>query len=197
MEKFIKYSVFQTKWGYFGLAGTESALHRTQLPWPQKEQVEHWLLQNLTGFEHDKNYFKNLREQIAAYFEGCLVEFGPDIPVSMDNLGRFGREVLNACRNVGIGQTITYSRLAAKSGRPAAGRAVGNTLAKNPLPLIIPCHRVIRTDGRIGGFTSPGGTDLKIRLLEHEQQVSEKIQTEFYSRQNPKMSARTAVYSTF
>ena len=197
MEKFIKYSVFQTKWGYFGLAGTESALNRTQLPWSKKENVENRLLQNLTEFEHDKDYFKHLQEQIAAYFDGCLVEFGLDIPVSIDNLGQFGREVLNACRNVEFGQTITYSQLATKSGRPAAGRAVGNTLAKNPLPLIIPCHRVVRTDGGIGGFTAPGGTDLKVRLLEHEQQVSEKTQTNLYFQQTRKTPAHTAAYLSF
>ena len=174
MQKVIKYSVFRTKWGYFGLAGIETALYRTHLPWPEAEKVEHHLLENLAGFERDKNYFKQLQEQIAAYFDGGLVKFGSVIPVSIDNLCRFSRKVLSTCRNIEFGRTVSYSHLAEKSGSPAAGRAVGNALAKNPLPLIIPCHRVVRVDGGIGGFTAPGGTALKIRLLEHEQRVSKK-----------------------
>jgi O-6-methylguanine DNA methyltransferase len=168
MQKVIKYSVFQTKWGYFGLAGTELSLHRTHLPGREREKIRCRLVQNLTGLQYDKNYFKFLQEQIAAYFEGCCVDFDPCMPVSIDHLSQFSRKVLSTCRNIEFGRTVTYSRLAKASGRPAAGRAVGNALAKNPLPLIIPCHRVIRIDGGIGGFTAQGGIDLKIRLLEHE-----------------------------
>ncbi len=165
MRKVIKYVIFKTKWGYFGLAGTKFALCRTHLPGPEPKKIESRLLKNCRDAQFDISFFKILQKQIAAYFEGSCVNFSPDIPVVLDGFGGFSREVLTACREIEFGQRITYSGLAKKAGRPAASRAVGNALAKNPLPLIIPCHRVLRTDGRMGGFSAPGGINMKKRLL--------------------------------
>ena len=171
MQKVIKYVIFQTKWGYFGLAGTKSALCRTQLPGPELKKIESRLLKNLPDTQFDETFFKMLQKQIAAYFEGSYVNFSPDIPVVLDGLSGFSREVLTACREVEFGQRITYAGLAQKAGRPAASRAVGNALAQNPLPLIIPCHRVLRTDGKMGGFSAPGGISLKKKLLTLEHKA--------------------------
>jgi methylated-DNA-[protein]-cysteine S-methyltransferase len=165
MQKVIKYAIFKTKWGYFGLAGTKSALYRTHLPGPDPKRIESRLLKNLPDAQFNDSFFKILQKQIAAYFEGSCVKFDPDIPIVLDGFGGFSRKVLTACRNIKFGRTITYSGLAKKTGRPAASRAVGNALAKNPLPLIIPCHRVLRADGKMGGFSAPGGTNMKKRLL--------------------------------
>ena len=66
------------------------------------------------------------------------------------------------------GKARTYSWIAERIGKAKAGRAVGNALAKNPFPIIIPCHRVIKKDGRLGGFTSPAGIQLKKELLHLE-----------------------------
>jgi len=173
MQKVIKYVIFQTKWGYFGLAGTKYALCRTQLPGPEPKKIESRLLKNLSDAQFDETFFKILQEQIAAYFEGSCVNFSPDIPVVLDGFTGFSREVLTACRDIKFGQRITYSGLARKAGRPAASRAVGNALAKNPLPLIIPCHRVLRTDGKMGGFSAPGGISIKKRMLALEQKAIE------------------------
>ena len=174
MQKIIKYVIFKTKWGHFGLAGTKSALCRTQLPGPESQKIESRLLKNLPEAQFDETFFKILQKQIAAYFEGSRVNFSPDIPVALDGFGGFSREVLTACRQIKFGQKITYAGLAAKAGRPAASRAVGNALARNPLPLVIPCHRVLRTDGKMGGFSAPGGISFKKRLLtlEHKTLVT-------------------------
>jgi methylated-DNA-[protein]-cysteine S-methyltransferase len=185
MRKPIKYVIFRTKWGYFGLAGTEFGLLRTFLPHSNPEKVKFELLKGLTPLdrvslvrrsfseggriEFDKIFFKEIQQQIIAYFEGACVNFSPDIPVMLDGFGRFYKSVLTACRHIRFGQTATYGELAKKSARPAAARAVGNALSKNPLPLIIPCHRVIRSDGSLGGFSAPGGLLLKGKLLVHEQ----------------------------
>jgi methylated-DNA-[protein]-cysteine S-methyltransferase len=170
MQKLTKYAIFKTKWGYFGLAGAGSVLCRTCLPEPASERVEGRLLGDGPGAHFDKDFFRALQEQIVAYFDGARVDFSRDIPVDLEGFSAFSREVLSACRDVKTGQTTTYSELAKKAGRPAASRAVGRVLARNPLPLIIPCHRVIRTDGQMGGFTSPGGIPLKKKMLELEQQ---------------------------
>lgn len=167
----MKYVIFRTKWGYFGLAGTDSDLCRTQLPLPEREKIKSQILKNLPEVKFDKSYSKNLQEQIIAYFDGDCVNFGPDIPVVLNSFHGFSYKVLTACRTIEFGRTTTYAGLAKKLKRPAASRAVGNALARNPLPLIIPCHRVVRSDGKLGGFTAPGGLNLKKRLLLHEKSI--------------------------
>ena len=168
MQKTLKYTIFKTKWGYFGLAGTKYALCRTYLPGPKPEKIKLLLLKNLPAAQFDKTFFKTIQEEIIAYFEGACVNFSRDISLVLDGFSSFSISVLTACREIKFGQTMSYSGLAEKTGRPAAARAVGNTLAKNPLPLIIPCHRVVRGDGKIGGFSTPGGITLKKKMLELE-----------------------------
>ena len=80
----------------------------------------------------------------------------------------FQRSVLLACAKIPRGQTRTYSQLARQIGKPKAARAVANALAANPLAPTIPCHRVIRSDGKLGGYSGKGGMKTKRRLLEKE-----------------------------
>jgi len=167
----VLYTLFKTKWGYFGLAGTEKGLVRSCLPLVEAERVKAVLLNELTEAEYEKNLFRQLQEQITAYFAGSCVNFGPDVPIRLDGLSVFARRVLRACRQVKFGSTISYGELARKAGHPGAARAVGGVMSKNPLPLIIPCHRVISSDGRIGGFSAQGGTRLKNRLLQFEREI--------------------------
>jgi methylated-DNA-[protein]-cysteine S-methyltransferase len=171
MQKATKYVIFETRWGYFGLSGTESALCRTCLAAPKRRTTEGHLLGDLSGAQFDGAYFKSLQRQIAAYYEGARVNFGPEIPVSLDGFRPFGASVLRTCRQLQFGQTITYSGLASKSGRPGASRAAGSALARNPIPLIIPCHRVLRADGGLGGFSAPGGTAVKKKMLDLERRA--------------------------
>ncbi|MCP4258650.1 MAG: methylated-DNA--[protein]-cysteine S-methyltransferase [Planctomycetes bacterium] len=171
MQKVTKFTIFQTKWGYFGLAGTEYSLCRTQLPGSKPEKIESFLLKNLLDPKFDKNFCKILQQQIAAYFDGEYVKFSRDIPLILDGFSSFGKSVLTTCREIEIGQTTTYGKLAKKAGNPKASRAVGSTLAKNPMPLIIPCHRIIRSDGKMGGFSAPGGISVKKKMLELECEV--------------------------
>lgn len=101
-------------------------------------------------------------EEIRAYLDGKLTRF--TVPVDLTAAG-FNREVLQAVKRIPYGETLTYGEIAAKLGRPKAARAVGNANRLNPVPLIIPCHRVVSTQGP-GGF---GGTpQLKKRLLRLE-----------------------------
>ena len=73
---------------------------------------------------------------------------------------------------VPCGETTDYTGLASQAGSPKAARAVGSVMAKNPLPLIIPCHRIVARSGLIGGFSAPGGTTMKKRLLRHETEMT-------------------------
>jgi len=180
----IKYTIFETKWGCFGLAGTECGLLRTCLPGLERGKVKSYLLKDLSfvsrkssgenraaRVEFDRTLFKTVQEQITAYFEGAYVNFNKDIPIILDGLNQFARSVLTTCRDIRFGETISYAGLAEKLGRADTARAVGLALAKNPLPLIIPCHRVVRSDGKIGGFSAMGGSDFKAKLLQHERNL--------------------------
>jgi methylated-DNA-[protein]-cysteine S-methyltransferase len=86
--------------------------------------------------------------------------------IMIDRCPPFQQKVLSEEHKIPRGAVSTYRRLAAQAGRPKGARAAGNALAKNPFPIIIPCHRVIRTDGSIGGYQ--GGVEMKRALLEME-----------------------------
>lgn len=173
MKPKLKYVIFRTRWGYFGLLGTEKGLLRSSLPRrgrAEAEAAKRYLLMDLAGVERDGQLYKELQERIRAYFEGENMSFSRDIPVVLGSFSAFQRRVLQACRRIGYGERVSYLELARRLGRPGAARAVGNALAKNSLPLIIPCHRVIRSDGEIGGFSAMGGVELKEKMLELERQ---------------------------
>src|SRR5574341_817700 len=100
---------------------------------------------------------------------GFLNDFGwyPG-PVDLSRVGPFQRRVLEQLRRIPRGQVRTYRDIAREIGHPGATRAVGTACARNPVPLVIPCHRVVRSDGGLGGYSLRGGVALKRRLLESE-----------------------------
>ena len=94
-------------------------------------------------------------------FEGCHMDWS--------SLSPFQQKVLKTAMKIPYGSVATYGSLAGKIGCPRGSRAVGNALARNPFPLVIPCHRIIRGDGKPGGFSAGGGVMLKNKLLQIEQ----------------------------
>ncbi len=105
------------------------------------------------------------RRQLSAYFEGGLVEF--QLPLDWRLTAGFRRLVLRTTARIPYGCTRTYREVATTAGSREAVRAAGTALSTNPLPIIVPCHRVLRTDGGLGGYR--GGTAAKRALLDHEQ----------------------------
>ncbi len=169
----MQYAIFRTNWGYFAIAGTDDILYRTCLPAADRQAAQRELLKALQptheSMQPDSSFLPDLQERIVAYFAGENVDFSTDPAVSLANLTPFDRKVLQTCRKIAPGETSTYGDLAARIGHPGAARAVGSALARNPVPLIVPCHRVLRSDGHLGGFSAPGGITTKQRLLHHEQ----------------------------
>jgi methylated-DNA-[protein]-cysteine S-methyltransferase len=108
--------------------------------------------------------FKVLLRTLDRYFKGDRVDF--EIALDMDDLGIFTRAVLAEVSKVPYGQTATYSAVGGAIGSPHAPRAVGQALKRNPVPIIVPCHRVVRADGSLGGFSM--GLEMKVRLLSIE-----------------------------
>jgi len=107
------------------------------------------------------------RAELEAVLEGWLAGEPYDGPVDLSFLSPFEQAVLAVCRAIPRGEVRTYADLAAAVGRPGAARAVGNAMRRNPVPLLVPCHRVVRRDGTIGQY-SMGGPEMKRRLLQLE-----------------------------
>jgi methylated-DNA-[protein]-cysteine S-methyltransferase len=104
--------------------------------------------------------------QLDEYFDGSRRTF--DVPLDLRLARGFRLAALERLREVGYGSTVTYAALAAAAGRPAAVRATGTACATNPLPLLVPCHRVVRSDGTVGAYL--GGSEAKVRLLALERE---------------------------
>lgn len=173
MENGTFYSTFRTRWGWFGLCGNDRGLIRTCLPWKEKQVVEESLLENVDNPTADPGYLKPLQDFVITYFEGSYADFSR-VSVCLDGFTDFQRKVLSALQKVKYGKSITYAKLAEKAGSPKAVRAIGQVMARNPLPLIVPCHRVIRKDGSLGGFSAIGGIDIKKKMLALESTILEK-----------------------
>jgi methylated-DNA-[protein]-cysteine S-methyltransferase len=104
------------------------------------------------------------RRELDEYFEGERTEF--DLPIDWALTRGFTTRVLRATAEVGFGHTTTYAEMATRAGSPRAVRAAGNSLGSNPMPIVVPCHRVLRTGGALGGYT--GGLERKEFLLRLE-----------------------------
>jgi methylated-DNA-[protein]-cysteine S-methyltransferase len=164
------YHVFETAMGFCAIAWSDAGVARFQLPAKSAEAAER--LMRRRAFDAEPG---TPPEEIAVvvaaakrYFGGEATDFSH---VRLDLAGEdpFFGEIYAALRRVGWGRTTTYGALATKvgAGRKAA-RDVGEAMARNPAPLIIPCHRVLAAGGKIGGFSAPGGSRTKMRMLELE-----------------------------
>ena len=107
-------------------------------------------------------------DQVCAFAAGELTSFD-GLSIDTSHLTTFGRQVTAACRKIPWGETATYGEIASRVGHPGAARAVGSVMARNRVPLIVPCHRVVPACGGLGGFSAPQGVSMKKRLLEMEQ----------------------------
>lgn len=112
-----------------------------------------------------------LVDRILDFSRGEMTSFD-DLEIDYSHLTAFGRRVTAACRKLSWGETLTYGELARRAGRPRAARAVGSVMARNRVPLIVPCHRVVPASGGLGRFSAPQGVSMKRRLLHMEQQAS-------------------------
>lgn len=162
-------ALFKTKWGWFGLLWSARGLRRACLPMHDRQAADASLLDGLQTVPQTDAPPWNSEQRIQTYFEGMRVDF-LDLPVDVPDWPPFHIAILHALRSIPYGQTVSYTELAALAHRPRAVRAAANAVAQNPLPLIIPCHRVVRKDGSLGGFSAAGGVDVKKRLIDLENE---------------------------
>jgi len=160
------YQLFSTHLGVCGVAWHESAIVRVLLSLETRQEA-HGLLSDFGEEIPPPVFVTHAIEKIRFAIEDKPISLR-SIPISIDHLPPFTQSVLQACSLLPPGQICTYGDLAKTIQRPKSARAVGQALGRNPVPLIIPCHRVIASGGKLGGFTAPTGTSLKKRLLSIE-----------------------------
>jgi methylated-DNA-[protein]-cysteine S-methyltransferase len=164
------YHVFETTMGFCAIAWSNAGVSRFQLPTKTAEAAERLILRRAFGGEPGASPEKvsAVVEAAKRYFAGEERDFS-QVQVDLAGQDAFFVQIYAALRQVGWGRTTTYGALAKEigAGREAA-RDVGEAMAKNPMPLIIPCHRVLAAGGKIGGFSAPGGSRTKTRMLELE-----------------------------
>ena len=162
------YDTFKTQFGWIGLLSSESGLLRSTLPEDSDETCATLLGLKSDNAARSPDEFSDLRERLLRYFDGADTGFS-DVALDFEDAPAFHRKAWEACRTIPRGETRTYKWLAGMAGSPNAPRAAGQTMARNRIPIIVPCHRVIGSDGSMRGFGS-GDTriDLKRRLLELE-----------------------------
>jgi O-6-methylguanine DNA methyltransferase len=162
----IQHRIVKTRWGYCGFVASPHGLVATFLPEQTRSAAQRRIEREHPRSKENDRLLPRLADSLRAYFEGRPARF--NVRLALDGVTEFRRRVLQACRKIPRGKTAAYADLARAAGSPNAGRAVGSAMANNPLPLIVPCHRVVRSDGTIGGFSSPQGLILKRCLLRLE-----------------------------
>lgn len=165
MSDELYYAVFNTAAGWVGVLGSANGLRRTTLPKDSEQAVRKFFGDNLKNAVASPRHFASLIERYRAYFAGRPVEF----PDKLDFAGAtpFQQSIWEVARRIPFGETRSYAWVAAGAGNPKAARAAGQALGRNPLPIIVPCHRVLGADGALTGFS--GGLKKKGWLLSLEE----------------------------
>ncbi len=158
------YATFETTAGWIGLITSSRGLSRVTLPQKSREMAES-SLGEFREATFSADHFKDLIGKFQAYFQGDWVDFTEKLDFS--NATSFERAVWETTRKIPYGETRSYGWVALQIGNPLAPRGVGQALGRNPLPIIIPCHRVIGSDGKLHGFG--GGLKMKEYLLKLEE----------------------------
>ena len=167
---------FSSPIGWLGIAGRDEIVRAVFVGHPSAASVRRaaaswWAECSASGSLPEADWFPKLRQQLLAYADGERVEF-EEFHLELPERTPFRDKVLATTRRLGYGATTTYGDLARKVGHPGAARAVGTVMSTNRFPILIPCHRVLASGGKLGGYTAPSGTDLKQRLLDMEQAAS-------------------------
>ncbi len=160
-EPDLYFSEFDSPVGPLLLAGDGARLHLVAFP------TDRYARRPRDGWRRNDEPFAEAVRQLSAYFAGALTRF--DLPLHFAGTA-FQNRVWRALTEIPFGQTVSYGELARRIGKPTASRAVGAANGANPLPIVVPCHRVIGADRTLTGFG--GGIEIKRYLLEHEGRVA-------------------------
>ena len=167
-NKSLTFAVCETCLGWMGVIGSPAGLKAVILPLKSKKDLlEQIAAMGCKPENYNSDYLTDLTDRLRRYLNGETEDF----PLKLDLAGttRFQQSVWQVVRKIPRGETRNYGWVAQQVGSPRAARAVGQALARNPVPIVIPCHRVISGDGKLGGFG--GGLGVKKFLLDLEQRA--------------------------
>jgi methylated-DNA-[protein]-cysteine S-methyltransferase len=162
----MKFTVFETEMGWMGITGTSAGICKVTLPIPDKSLV---IGEVDCAYEspEENGLLSDVKDAMIKYFKGERVDF--PFPIDLKGYTKFQKDVWKATRSIPYGELRNYGWVASQIGKPKSARAVGQALGANPIPIIIPCHRVVAADGSLHGFT--GGLELKQGLIELEKGI--------------------------
>jgi len=167
--------IFPTELGWFGFVLHEETVISVVIGEPSAHSVQKKLRAKLREAQleadtadQSSDTAERLRDDLQRVAAGDTVSF-EDYKVSTGHLTPFQQRVVETVSQIPFGQTMSYAEVAEQAGSPRAARAVGNVMARNRTPIVVPCHRVLASGGRLGGFSAPGGIDFKRRLLALER----------------------------
>jgi methylated-DNA-[protein]-cysteine S-methyltransferase len=169
MRERVGYTTFRTAIGHCGLAWTDAGLVAVQLPERSAAATAAHIRRRFPGARRRlaTRAVRRARAAIVRLLAGRGDELAA-IQLDLSHCSPFNRRIYELARAIPAGETLSYGELAARAGNPRAARAVGQAMAHNPFPLLVPCHRVMAANGGAGGFSAPGGVDTKFRLLRIE-----------------------------
>jgi len=172
----MKFRIFDTALGQMVVGWTGTGLSRLVLPGETPAQMTERMAR--AGYSEAADGQHDLIARVVAYAEGAADAF-VDVPVDLSGVAPQSRRIYEHIRGLAWGQTTSYGAIARWLGDVALSRAVGAAMGANPVPLVIPCHRVLAADGRTGGFSSPDGVRTKMQMLALEHAASPTGQFSF------------------
>lgn len=161
------HTVFLTKMGFAGFSWRAAGITHLCLPQNSEAAVTRRLSGHGDAVDSPRGWVAELVARIKAYFDGNTIEFS-DIEVDLTGMEAFRLDIYAAARRLRFGEAVTYGELARRAGHEGMARETGAALGANPVPLVVPCHRIVAAGGRIGGFSAPGGSATKQKMLEME-----------------------------
>ena len=167
MASSLQYVLFPSELGWMAMAGAGRTVTRLAFGYSTPAAAYRALGSEADDASRDDVWFGELVERLQAYAVGTRDDFR-DIRVELEKFTDFQRRVIENCRKIPPGLTVSYAQLAIAAGCPGAARAVGNVMRSNPVPLVVPCHRVVGSGGGLGGYSAQGGLRTKRRLLDME-----------------------------
>lgn len=166
-----RHLVFETELGFVAIAWSQTGLTHLALPEGSYEAAERraarWSAGAAEKVEEAPSFIGEAVALIRRYANGEAIDFS-SLPLDLTGIDAFRRAIYAAALKLAQGEVTTYGELADRAGFPKMARETGAALGRNPLPLVVPCHRILAAGGKIGGFSAPGGTVTKERLLSHE-----------------------------
>jgi len=174
-------TTFPTAIGACAIAWSGDGVCGVALPEPSEDATRNYLQRRHpdTTDREPPLTVRDAIERIIAVLDGTADDLR-DIEVDYADCSAFARGVYDLTRGVGPGETTTYGEIAKQLGAPHAAREVGQALGRNPVPVIVPCHRVLGAGGTLVGFSAPGGVETKVRMLAIEQAVAPNGQTALF-----------------